>query len=170
MKTGWLAMLAGSAAIAAATLGSAYAGEESALAPGGGRHFGHGRGGDRLARELNLSDKQKTQWKQLREEHFQSIQPLIEQERQIHDQIRQQLEGASADPDAVGKLMIQGHELGKQFKASRDELDAKLGQILTPEQKTKFDAMKQRRMQGGPRGFRGHGFGGPDRPEPEPES
>jgi len=158
---GWMAALVGSLAVAAAGMGQANDGQQARGAGGPGRHFGAGHRGERIERELNLTDKQKAAWKQIHDAHFQSIKPLIDQERQIHTQIREQLDSGNADAEAIGKLMISAHDVGKQFQASRDELDAKLSQVLTPDQKTKFDAMKQRRME------RRHGFGGP---EATPES
>ena len=162
---GWMAALVGSLAVAAAAMGQAQAGDKGLAGGGPGAHFGHGFRGDRLANELNLTDKQKATWKQLHEQHFQSIQPLIEQERQIHTQIREQLDSGNADAEAIGKLMISGHDVRKQFQTSREELEAKLSQVLTPEQKAKFDALKQQRQER--RGRRMHGFGGPEAPPEE---
>jgi Spy/CpxP family protein refolding chaperone len=131
------------------------------------------REGFRPEQALKLTETQSASWDQLHRQHREALRPLFEKGRGLHDQIRRQLESSKPDPTALGKLMISAHALHGQREAARKDLDEKLAQILDPEQKAKWDLMKE--MRGGQRDGWGHGMPmgprgpmGPDADEPEP--
>lgn len=114
----------------------------------GGRHFGHGWGGDgmmggRMFSQLNLTDAQKAQFKQIRESHSATIQSL---RQQIHDQmqaIHQANDGTSFDEAIVSQKLaqiapLQAKLMGEEFKIHQEMLN-----VLTPEQKTKLDQLRE---------------------------
>jgi Spy/CpxP family protein refolding chaperone len=78
------------------------------------------KAGDRLADELGLSDDQKTKWK-----------AIGEQEKAEIDTLRKDTSVAKEDRRA------KAGEIHQKYKAQRDAL-------LTPEQKTKADKMRER--------------------------
>jgi Spy/CpxP family protein refolding chaperone len=107
----------------------------------------------RVARALNLTEEQRASVKALMEEHHQSLQPLREQERDLRQQIRQQLDGGSADPTTIGQLTIQAHAVGQQLHQSHAALMERFQALLTPEQKARLEQLKSER--GRPRFQRG---------------
>jgi Spy/CpxP family protein refolding chaperone len=135
--------------------------------PAGERGPWMGRAG-RMARFLDLSDQQQEAIKKLREDQRGDRQALWEKLKKNRDAMQQALESANPDATAVGELAIEAHRLHQQERALRDAQDRAIRELLTPEQKTKFDAMtalREEGMGGPPEG----GFGprpgrGPERP------
>ncbi len=107
---------------------------------GGGKGFGHRGGGmHRGFAQLNLSEEQKLQMKNLHEgfkagheASFKEMQTLFQQKRD---------KTLTAD----GQARMQ--ELRKQLKADRQQLRGSIQNILTAEQKTQLETMKQERRQ-----------------------
>jgi periplasmic protein CpxP/Spy len=135
-------------ALALATA-SAYA---VAVPEGGGRmgrmHGGRGWGGpQRLWRGLDLTEEQRASLRQILQEHHQAQEPLRQQERELRQQIRQQLDGGSPDPATIGQLTIQAHAVGKQRRESWAGVSQKMEGLLTPEQKAKLEELKSQRGQ-----------------------
>jgi Spy/CpxP family protein refolding chaperone len=135
--------------------------------PPGERGPGMGRG-DRMARFLGLTDQQQAEIKKLMEAGRGDHQGLWEKMKTNREAMEQALDSANPDPAAVGELAIEAHKLHQQMKALRDAQDTAIRDLLTPDQKVKFDAMKAMRP-GGMGGPRGAGFGpehggGPEEP------
>jgi Spy/CpxP family protein refolding chaperone len=109
---------------------------------GFGRHgkgFGHrGMGGGMGMRgfaKLNLSEDQKTQMKSLREGFHTSIQP---QRQEMFGLMKQKHDGTlTADGEARLK------DLHNQMKTAGEGLHANMMNVLTAEQKTQLETMKQ---------------------------
>jgi Spy/CpxP family protein refolding chaperone len=159
------------AVIAAASL--ALAGSIASAQGPGERGKGHGRGqgqdGQRIAKYLGLTDEQVATWKTLHEQQRTEMQPLWDEGRKLHEALKASLDAPKPDPTTVGKatLALKAHR--EKMKASHEAFEAKLVAILTPEQKTKWDAMKELRGMRGPQGpgFGGHhGPSGPGGPHP----
>jgi periplasmic protein CpxP/Spy len=135
-----LMKLAGVAALAA---GMALA-QAPATPPGAGQG-GPGMGGamrQRMLRNLNLTDAQKTQAKAIFQEERQTAQPL----RAQMTQNRQALAAAVKNNDAaqIQQLSIAAGHLQGQMLAIRSTARAKFYAILTPDQKAKADQVGQR--------------------------
>jgi Spy/CpxP family protein refolding chaperone len=125
-----------------------------------GRMHGHGRhmDGGRLAEYLNLTEAQKTQVEQLREKTKLAMEPLFEEHKELAEAVRTALEN-KADAATVGAAVIAAHEHGEKIRAVRDQHDAELAALLTPEQLERWNAMKEARKR-----MRSPvpGLGGPD--------
>ncbi|MEP7039025.1 MAG: Spy/CpxP family protein refolding chaperone [Acidobacteriota bacterium] len=114
--------------------------------------FGHHRGSfGRLAKQLNLTDAQKAQMKQIREDGKAKTQPLRESMKSIH----QQLSAATADGNfneaQVQSLAAQQANIMAQLIVEKERTKSQIFAILTPEQQTQAkalkDQMKERRKE-----------------------
>ena len=101
------------------------------------------RGGDRMGggffRNLDLTDAQKAQMKQIRESHSQSLRPLMEQIRAKRQELRQAREGGTFNEALVTQKLIEiapleAKLMGEQFRTHQEMLS-----VLTAEQKTKLE-------------------------------
>lgn len=104
-----------------------------------------------LARYLRLTPAQLESLKQLRQELQAETKPLHEQQKQLREQLRDQLEAANPDACTVGETMLDIHEIGDQVRAALEEFDDKFTAILTPEQRARYEALKEaaRLLRGG---------------------
>lgn len=119
-----------------------------------------------IAKYLELSEAQIEQWKVIQEETRAAMAPILETRKANGERLRELLEGTNPDPTTVGTLVIQNHTLGAQIRDIHEAAQAKFIAILTPEQKTKFEAFLEfmknlpRRGPGGEgSGFGSMGFG-----------
>jgi protein CpxP len=112
-----------------------------------GRH-GQGRehgdmGGMMGFGNLDLTDAQKAQLKQIRENHSQSVRPITEQIRAKRQEIRQTSEGGSFNEALVSQKLaeiapLEAKLMGEQFRIRQEMLS-----VLTPEQKTKLEQSRE---------------------------
>lgn len=153
------------ATAAALALGLATA---AVAQPPEGKKFGRrGAGGlgdhGRIFRYLDLSEDQRQQLEGFAQEMRASVEPLMQQQRDLREQRRGALE--AQDPCALGEAELASHALRTQTKGARDAFKANLESILTEEQSRKLEMMEAARAVGegrrGPRG-RGHGPQGDD--------
>lgn len=111
---------------------------------------------EHISRELNLTDAQKEQVKAA----FESMRATEEERHAKLDEIRKQIEAATAngqfDEATVRTLASQQAQLQADSMVDHLRMHAKLYSLLTTEQKAKADQMMK--MHGGP----GHGPGGPE--------
>ena len=99
--------------------------------------------GGRMFSQLNLTDAQKAQFKQIRESHSATIQSL---RQQIHEQmqaIHQSNNATTFDEALVSQKLaqvapLQAKLMGEEFKIHQEMLN-----VLTPEQKTKLDQLRE---------------------------
>lgn len=104
-----------------------------------GDHGGHFMG----FRNLDLTDAQKAQIKQIHESHSQSIRPLMEQIRAKRQEIRQASEGGTFNEALVSQKLseiapLEAKLMGEQFRIHQEMLS-----VLTPEQKAKLDQSRE---------------------------
>ena len=136
--------------------------------PPEGRGFGRrGPGGPgdqgRIARYLDLSDDQRQQLEGFAQEMRTSIEPLMQQQRELRGQRRGALE--AQDPCALGEAELASHALRTETKRARDAFKGNLQSILTDDQKRKLEMMEAARAaRGRGRGHRGPGPHGDDSP------
>ncbi|HET8645272.1 MAG TPA: Spy/CpxP family protein refolding chaperone [Vicinamibacteria bacterium] len=138
----------GAAALALGLAGAGFAGQDErgfGEGPKGGRMHGRHHGFGRAMRELNLTDAQKEQLKQMHEQQREALRPVMEQQRQLRQQIREALEAGNPDATRIGQLEIQAHQLRQQLKAEREKAHAAFVNVLTPEQKAQWEKMKNQR-------------------------
>lgn len=129
----------------------------------GMRPHGHGRHGgpmnvDRLAEYLDLTAAQKAQAEQIRERMKTAIEPLREEQRELFEAVHTALEN-NADATTVGTAMIAAHQHREKIRALHEQYDAELEALLTPEQLSRWRALKDARKAMRPR------FHGDDEPE-----
>lgn len=96
-----------------------------------------------LAKVLDLTPDQIAAWKQIESDAAATIKPLATSARETRQQLQAALQAPSPDPAAVGRLAIALHATREQIKNVRADVHAKLVATLTPEQKTKFDALEE---------------------------
>jgi Spy/CpxP family protein refolding chaperone len=104
-----------------------------------------------LARYLRLTPAQVETFRQLRQELQNTVQPLREQQRELREQLYDQLEAASPNACAIGETSIDVHEIGEQIRAAVEHFDDEFSAILTPEQLARYEALKElaRQLRGG---------------------
>jgi periplasmic protein CpxP/Spy len=125
---------------------------QTAVKPTG---FGQ-RGGDfgnmlgRMGDYLDLTDAQRTQMKAILSKEKPTMQPLIQQLAQGHQQMRQLEEASSFDENQVRALATQQSQTLTELMVQKARIKSELVQVLTPDQKTKlaaFEAKQQARFQ-----------------------
>jgi Spy/CpxP family protein refolding chaperone len=115
-----------------------------------GHQFGMGGPGmGFFARELNLTDDQKTQMKSIMEKEHPTIKPLMQQQRQLDVQLRQYVEG-SFDQAKVQALAAQKSQIQAQLTVQETRIHNELYQVLTTDQQSQLkqlEAKHEARMQ-----------------------
>jgi Spy/CpxP family protein refolding chaperone len=115
--------------------------------------FGHGPGGPGMgfwAKELNLTDEQKTQVKTIMQKEHATMKPLFQQSHQIELQMRQSAEGTTYDEAKVRTLATQKATVEAELDVQKTRIHNELFQILTPDQQSKMkelEAQHEARMQ-----------------------
>jgi len=144
-------------AVALMSLISANAGyalaQENTLQPMKNNGWSHGnkngwQHGNKLGlkQQLNLTEEQDVKAKQLREQSREKIKPVFEQikaEKAKMKELREQNAGKeelAKQREKIADLMKQTKEIHKQNLVNFEE-------ILTPEQKTKFQEIKAKKME-----------------------
>ena len=110
---------------------------------------------ERIVAVLGLSDEQKATWEAAAQTLRATTAPLHQQARALHEEIEGLLNQGNPDPTAVGQKMIEMHALRQQMKAARETMDSTVASVLTPDQKSKLEALRATRphgpFPGGPR-------------------
>jgi periplasmic protein CpxP/Spy len=109
----------------------------------GGRHGGHHRGAmiaGKLAEKLNLTDAQKEQMKNLREQQKQTIAPLHET---MKAKRREYAELKKANDPRAEALATELKSLREQSRQIHESFRAQFEGVLTAEQKVQLEQMKQ---------------------------
>lgn len=123
---------------------------------GDGGHRGGARmmNVERLAEYLSLTDAQKTQVEQLREQLKQTTEPLREEQKRLREAVETALDN-KADAATVGAAVIAAHDNREKLKAAFEQHGAELEEMLTPAQVTRWRALKDARELQGRRFGRG---------------
>ncbi len=134
-------------------IGTALANAQtSADAPpmrGHGLEFGMGGHMGFFARELNLTDDQKAQMKDIMEKEHPTMKPLFQKERKIDRQLRAYVEG-TYDPVKVRALANQKAKLEVELTVQQTRIHNEMYQLLTSDQQAKvkeLEANREARMQ-----------------------
>src|SRR5262249_47036822 len=109
---------------------------------------GHSHWGARHMRgdffsKLNLTDAQKAQLKQIRENHSQTISPLMTDLRAKRQEIRQASQGATFDESLVAQKLAEIAPLEAKLMGERVKLHNDMLSVLTPDQKAQLDQARQ---------------------------
>jgi len=133
--------------------GLAFAGSEQGHAAMHHGMHGHMMGGfefGRILHQLNLSEDQKAQLKQIHENEKSTMKPLMQQEFQSHHQMMQLIASDKFDTKQAQILASQEAQVHMQIEVEHAKMAAQAYQLLTPDQKTKVTEMianHQQRMQ-----------------------
>ena len=157
MKTSrvkWIGIAAGVVLLAA------FAVAQSAAMP---RH--HHRGGmyggfGFFAHQLNLTDAQKSQMKDILAKEKPTLQPLMQQMGQSRQQLRQLEMSGTFDEAQVRTLAAQQSQTMTELTVQRARIHSELMQVLTADQKAQLTELLQQRQQR----FKNH-FQRPEQPQ-----
>jgi len=109
---------------------------------GGFGEFG-GRGFERIAQKLNLTDEQKAQVKTITEDSKTRIKPLMETLRENHKQAENLGVDGTFNEEQVNQIANTQAETMKQLFIEKEKTKARIFAILTPEQRTEAAKMKE---------------------------
>jgi periplasmic protein CpxP/Spy len=124
----------------------------------GGRYSG-GRGdmAEMMVKELNMTEQQKKDHKQLKEEHFKNIRPLLDSVRSAKTALFALVKDSTVN-DSTVNIYTQGIS---KIQSTIDQLTfahfRRVRNLFTPEQQPKFDEFVQKMMQRGKRDSTGKG-------------
>jgi len=120
-------------------------------------HPGHGPGGmhrmlfkgdgppplvDMLKTQLDLTADQESAARDLETELRETMKPLHEQLMTLQSDLDKALD-SGADAATVGNAAIAVHKLTKQMEAAHQEFHTSFADLLTPDQKAKFESFHQ---------------------------
>jgi Spy/CpxP family protein refolding chaperone len=110
----------------------------------GGKHGKHGaERSARLAERLNLTDAQKQQWQSIEQTFRNNNKTFLEQSRQTMADFRAAKQaGDTAKANSLKPLVETQRAQMNQLRAAQEQ---QLAAILTPAQRTQYDALKAER-------------------------
>jgi Spy/CpxP family protein refolding chaperone len=118
-----------------------------------------GQGGarfQRLADYLGLTEEQQASWKSLWDQHQTEMRPLWQEGRGLRQGLKAAMGVENPDPAAVGVATLALKQHRDKVRAAQEAFAGRLTSLLTPEQRTKFEAFEA--LRGSGPGF-GRGFG-----------
>ena len=92
--------------------------------------------------DLNLTDAQKAQIKQIHESHGQALEPVGQEIRTKRQELRQLSEGATFDEALVRQKLTEIAGLEAKVMAERHAMYQETLNVLTPEQRTQLEQKK----------------------------
>ncbi|MGP0019812.1 MAG: Spy/CpxP family protein refolding chaperone [Candidatus Sulfotelmatobacter sp.] len=139
-------LLAALAVLLGSYLANAQTADATTPPPMHGHEFG--MGGEHMmgffARQLNLTDDQKTQMKTIMHTAHPAMKPLFEQQHQIELQLRQYVEGNYNDAK-VRALAAQKAQIDVELTVAQTKLHNQLYQLLTPDQQSQVKELEANR-------------------------
>jgi Spy/CpxP family protein refolding chaperone len=131
--------------------GIAFAQTETGSAPmhhgmrahmmGGGPEFGM------FLHQLNLTDEQKTQVKQIFQNEKPNIKPLREKEAQMRLQLMQLMANDKVDSNQINALVSQETQIHAQMELEHAKIGSQIYQLLSSDQKAKVGDMISKHQQ-----------------------
>ncbi len=115
-----------------------------------------------LLRQLNLTDQQKEQIKTLMENNRTASQANFDKMKTFQDQLKAATETGTFNEDQVRQILTARSQVSIELEVNRLRTDSAIINLLTPEQKTQLQQLKQNAPD----------FGGRDgqRPPPPPQN
>ena len=93
-------------------------------------------------RNLDLTDAQKTQMKQIRESHSQNLRPLMEQIRAKRQELRQASQGGTFNEALVTQKLSEIAPLEAKLMGEQSRTHQEMLSVLTADQKTKLEQLR----------------------------
>ncbi|MEK6287028.1 MAG: Spy/CpxP family protein refolding chaperone [Acidobacteriota bacterium] len=106
---------------------------------------GGGRMGGAFFRNLDLTNAQKAQMKQIRQSHSQNLRPLMEQIRAKRQEIRQASQGGTFNEALVAQKLSEIAPLEAKLMGEQSRLHEETLSVLTAEQKAKLEQTREQR-------------------------
>lgn len=103
---------------------------------------GGGRMGGAFFRNLDLTDAQKAQMKQIRESHSQNLRPLMEQIRAKRGEIRQASAGGTYNEALVAQKLSEIAPLEAKLMGEHAKTHQEMLSVLTADQKAKLETLR----------------------------
>jgi protein CpxP len=107
----------------------------------------HHRRGDRMkafmAEQLGITDEQKAQIKQIRQNHKDSIKPLVQELRSRQKDLHQSFEDDNYNEALATQKISEMSGLKAKLIGEKLKMKKEILAVLTPEQKTKLDQLKE---------------------------
>ncbi len=150
-----VALLALGTSLQAQGCGSGYGPGRGNNGPGYGS-YGPGRGMGRGFMGLNLTEAQQTKVQAIHDSHAAAIQTKANADQAAHQALREAMRNVSTDPKALRALHEKASAAQFDLMIEHRAVHQEIFPLLTPEQKTQFEAGP---MGMGPRGGRGMGQG-----------
>lgn len=124
----------------------------------GRRGFGRGFGGGRLAKDLNLTEAQKSQIKTIHTKYRPQLEAIRNQYKSQFDNIRSLRQKGDTAGARAAFAKIRG-DIQTRSLSIRNQENADIRNVLTAEQRTKFDAAQAQRKKWMDEHKDGRGFG-----------
>lgn len=121
------------------------ASQSGAPPTGSAWHHHHGMLGAHLYDQLNLSDAQRAQIKQLTEQNFAQAKPQMQALRQARKAFEAAAPGSADYQTAASNLAEAEADAARTRTANRANLRAQIYQLLTPEQRTQLASLQAER-------------------------
>jgi protein CpxP len=94
-------------------------------------------------RNLDLTDAQKSQMKQIRESHSQTIRPIMEQIHAKRQEIRQASQGGTFNEALVTQKLTEIAPLEAKLQGEQVRIHQEMLAVLTPDQKAKLEQTRE---------------------------
>ncbi len=95
-----------------------------------------------LARELNITDAQKDQIKNIAESHREEWKALADRGRTAHEALRQSVTAETVDEGLIRQRSAEVAAVEADMAVARARVHAEVFQILTPEQKAQAKTLQ----------------------------
>jgi protein CpxP len=100
-----------------------------------------------LTKELDLTEAQQTQVKDIFAKEKTTIGPLMMQKGQLHEQFMQEAISGTFNPTKVQALAAQQGQIESTLAVEHVKIASQIFNLLTPEQKTKAQTLLQQHQQ-----------------------
>lgn len=108
-----------------------------------GFHGRHGRGGAGIWRQLNLTEAQKTQMKQIRESYRERTQSLHKELRAKRQELKQANQGGTFNETLATQVLTESAALEAKLMGERFKMRQEMMELLTPEQKNQLEQKRE---------------------------
>src|SRR3990172_2400137 len=106
-------------------------------------HGHHGRGGGNVWQRLGLTEAQKTQMKQIRENYRERTQSLHQELRAKKQNLRQANQGDTFNEALTTQVLTESAPLKAKLMGERFKMRQEMLALLTPEQKNQLKQMRE---------------------------
>lgn len=95
----------------------------------------------------DLTENQKAQIKDIREESREKMEPQREEMKKLRSKMMELKSAENPDQEQINRLIDEQAKLKAQMEKTRTASELKVRELLTPEQRKVFDAQQKEKMQ-----------------------